>query len=49
MAKNEKIINGTKYKVITAVTGHKINSAGNEVAIKKTILWQNLKGSQGEA
>ena len=27
MAKNEKIINGTKYKVITAVTGHKINSA----------------------
>lgn len=48
MAKNEKIINGTKYKVITAVTGHKINSAGNEVAIKKQFYGKTLKEARAK-
>lgn len=43
MAKNEKIINGKKYKVVSAVIGHKINEAGNEVPVKKVFYGSTMK------
>lgn len=43
MAKNEKTINGTKYKVITAVIGHRVNAAGNEIPIKKSFYGLTMK------
>lgn len=43
MAKNEKIINGKKYKVISAVVGHKINEAGNEVPVRKVFYGSTMK------
>lgn len=48
MAKNEKIINGIKYKVISEVIGHRINEAGNEVPIIKSFYGKTLKEAKAK-
>ncbi len=48
MAKNEKTINGIKYKVITEVVGHRINEAGNEVPIIKSFYGKTLKEAKAK-
>ena len=48
MAKNEKIINGIKYKVISETVGHKLNEAGNEVPIIKVFYGRTLKEARAK-
>lgn len=48
MAKNEKVIKGIKYKVITETVGHKLNKAGNEIPIKKSFYGRTLKEARAK-
>ena len=46
--KNTKVINGTEYIRINRVVGHKINAAGNEVAITKQFYGKTKKEAEAK-